>query len=170
MGPLSAHGARVPFPERTGRPCTRSQGRGFTLIELLVAIVVAGVALAMVAVNGMPGAQRGLRFEAERLAQLLSLAREEAQVRGQPLRLQADEAGYRFVVLRDRQWRPLLDDADLRPRGWDGPTRVLVRRPDERREIEFGRDAIDVPFTLELVRDEARVAILSNGLGLFDVR
>ena len=77
--------------------------RGFTLIELLVAIVVAGVALAMVAVNGMPGAQRGLRFEAERLAQLLSLAREEAQVRGQPVRLETDANGYRFAVLRDRQ-------------------------------------------------------------------
>jgi general secretion pathway protein H len=144
--------------------------RGFTLIELLVAIVVAGVALAMVAVNGMPGAQRGLRFEAERLAQLLSLAREEAQVRGQPVRLETDANGYRFAVLRDRQWRPLLDDSDLRPRAWDGETRVLVRRPDERRDVEFGRDAIDVPFTVELVREEARVAIVSNGLGLFDVR
>ena len=58
----------------------------------------------------------------------------------------------------------------MRPRAWDGETRVLVRRPDERRDVEFGRDAIDVPFTVELVREEARVAIVSNGLGLFDVR
>ncbi len=144
--------------------------RGFTLIELLVVIVIAGIALAMVVVNGMPGSQRGLRFEAERLAQLLSLAREEAQVYGQPVRLQADERGYRFIVLRDRQWRPLLDDADLRQRAWDGPTRVVVIRPDERREVEFGRDSIDVPFTVELSREDARVEIVANGLGRFDVR
>ena len=148
----------------------RPRPRGFTLIELLVAIVIAGIALAMVAINGFPGAQRGLRFEAERLAQLLSLAREEAQVRGQPLRLQADETGYRFLVLRDRQWRPLLDDADLRQRAWEAPTRIVLQRPDGRREVEFGRDAVDVPFALQLSREDATVAILANGLGLFEVR
>ena len=144
--------------------------RGFTLIELLVALVIAAVALAMVAVNGLPGSQRGLKFEAERLAQLLSLAREEAQVRGRPLRLQADDSGYRFQVLREREWRPLNDDADLRARTWDEPTRIVVERPDGRREIEFGRDAIDVPFTIQLAREDANVAILANGLGLFEVR
>ncbi len=143
--------------------------RGFTLIELLVALVIAAVAVAMIAVNGLPGAQRGLRFEAERLAQLLSLAREEAQVRGQPLRLQADASGYRFLVLRERQWRPLVDDADLRARVWEEPTRVVLVRPDGRSEVEFGRDAVDVPFKVQLAREGATVEILGNGLGLFEV-
>jgi len=144
--------------------------RGFTLIELLVALVIAAVAISMIAVNGLPGSQRGLRFEAERLAQLLSLAREEAQVRGKPLRLQADDSGYRFLVLRERQWLPLTDDADLRARAWDEPTRLLVQRPDGRGDIEFGRDAVDVPFTVQLARDDATVMIQANGLGFFEVR
>ncbi len=159
---------------RRWRPSARtpqeSRDRGFTLIELLVAIVIAAVAIAMVAVNGLPGSQRGLRFEAERLAQMLSLAREEAQVRGRPLRLQADDSGYRFLVLRERQWLPLTDDADLRARSWDEPTRLVVQRPDGRSEVEFGRDAVDVPFSLQLARDDAAVTILANGLGLFEVR
>ena len=167
MGPL----------RRLVRPSYRSAGTrrppretGFTLIELLVALVIAAVAVSMIAVNGLPGAQRGLRFEAERLAQLLSLAREEAQVRGKPLRLQADGSGYRFLILRERQWLPLLDDADLRARAWEEPTRVALLRPDGRAEVEFGRDAVDVPFTVQLARDDAKVEILANGLGLFEVR
>ena len=146
------------------------RARGFTLIELLVALVVAGIAMAMVAVNGLPGAQRGLRFEGERLAQLLSLARDEAQLRGRPIRLQANDTGYRFLVLRERQWRLLVDDRELRERTWESPTRLVVRRPDGRAEVEFGRDSVDPPFTIELARGEARVSILSNGLGFFEVR
>jgi general secretion pathway protein H len=144
--------------------------RGFTLIELLVALVIAGIALSMVAINGLPGSQRGLRFEAERLSQLLSLARDEAQVRGQPMRLQADQTGYRFLVLRDRRWQPLNDDAELRARRWEEPTRLLLQRPDGRGEIEFGRDSVDVPFTVRLVREDASVSIFANGLGFFEVR
>lgn len=162
MEPLTARARGVlRSPPRRG---------GFTLIEILVAIVIAGIALAMVAVNGLPGAQRGLRFEAERLAQLLSLAREEAQVRGQPLRLQADDQGYRFQILRERQWRPLTDDVDLRDRAWEEATRLTVRRPDGLRDVEFGRDTVDVPFTLQISRDGSTVTIAANGLGLFEVR
>lgn len=150
------------------RPVPRH--RGFTLIELMVVLVVVGIAMSMVAVNGLPGAHRGLMFEAERLSQLLQLAREEAQVRGRPIRLQADADGYRFQVLADRQWRPLIDDPDLRSRAWEEPTRLRVSRPDGRTEVEFGRNAVDVPFTLDLARGDAKVAILSNGLGRFDVR
>jgi general secretion pathway protein H len=144
--------------------------RGFTLIELLVVMLVMGIAMAMVAINGMPGARDGLRFETERLAQLLSLAREEAQVRGAPIRLEADESRYRFAILRDRQWQPMLDDVDLRERKWESPTAVRVERPDGRAVVEFGRDTVDVPFSVRLQREGASVAILANGLGTFEVQ
>jgi hypothetical protein len=63
-----------------------------------------------------------------------------------------------------------VDDADLRQRSWDAPTVVRLQRPDGGREVEFGRDAVDVPFALSLGRDGDSVAILANGLGLFEVR
>ena len=71
---------------------------GITLIELLVALMVAAVVVAMVTISGAPNPERALRFDAERLAQLLSLAREEAQVRGAPIRFESDDTGFRFLI------------------------------------------------------------------------
>ena len=76
------------------------RARGFTLLELLVAIVVAGVMVGIVSLS-IGGFDRSLRFEAERLAQLLALAREEAQLRGAPIRFEADDESYRFSVWRE---------------------------------------------------------------------
>ncbi|MGD9945005.1 MAG: GspH/FimT family pseudopilin [Burkholderiaceae bacterium] len=145
------------------------RGRGFTLLELLVAIVIAGVLIGIASLS-IGGADRGLQFEAERVAQLLVLAREEAQLRGAPIRFEADDERYRFLIWRDRRWQLLLDDRDLRERAWNGRTVLRVDRPDGRREVEFGRDQVDVPFVLRLSRDDATAIIDANGLGLFEVR
>ena len=141
---------------------------GFTLIELMVVLVVAGVLLSLVSLSGGGNAERALRYEAERVAQLLALAREEAQVLGTPIRFEANSDRYRFLVRQDRQWR-LADDADLRERRWEQPTQVRIERPDGRAEIEFGRDAVDIPFRLRLLRETSAVAIAANGLGAFAV-
>lgn len=147
----------------------RLREAGFTLLELLVAMVIAGVLIGIASLS-IGGFDRGLRFEAERLAQLLVLAREEAQVRGTPIRFEADDERYGFFVWRERRWQPLLDDRDLRERSWEEPTRLRVERADGRREIEFGRDQVDMPFVVQLTRREAAVAIVANGLGAFEVR
>ena len=147
----------------------RLRESGFTLLELLVAMVIAGVLIGIVSLS-IGGFDRSLRFEAERLAQLLVLAREEAQVRGAPIRFQADDERYGFFVWRERRWQPLLDDRDLRERSWEQPTRLRVERADGRREVEFGRDQIDTPFVLRLNRGESSAAILATGLGVFEVR
>ena len=139
---------------------------GFTLVELLVVLVIIGVMLGAVGLS-IRSADRSLQFEAERLAQLLSLAREEAQVRGAPIRLDADEQGYRFMIRRDRQWQPILDDRDLRERSWEGETELRVERPDGQQSIEFGREQVDAPFVLRLSRAGTRATIAANGLGSF---
>jgi general secretion pathway protein H len=176
VGPLTGGS---PGPARpTGGPSrerpvaarrTRRPQRGFTLIELLVALLVAAVIIGMVTVSGTPSPERALRFDAERLAQLLSLAREEAQVRGSPIRFESDSEGFRFMIYRDRQWRPITDDGDLRARAWGTETRLLVDRPDGRRSLDFGRDMVEAPYRVRLQRPGATVTIVANGLGSFEV-
>jgi general secretion pathway protein H len=148
----------------------RSRVRGFTLIELLVALLVAATIIGMVTVSGAPSPERALRVEADRLAQLLSLAREEAQVRGAPIRFETDAQGYRFVIYREREWRPITDDRDLRPRPWGAETRVQIARADGRDVLVFGRDLVEPPYELRLQRPGATVVVHANGLGSFEVR
>ncbi len=152
------------------RPHRPPRSRGFTLIELLVVLVILGIAASMMFVDAMPGPRRSLVFEAERLAQLLVLARDEAQLRGRPIRLRTGSDGYAFESLSELRWQPVVDDPDLRPRSWDSATEVLVTRADGLREVEFGRESVDAPFVLRLARGEADVEIRADGLGRFDVR
>lgn len=148
---------------------TVARDSGFTLIELLVAVLVAGVIAGIVSLS-VGGFDRSLHFEAQRLAQLLILAREEAQLRGAPIRLEADEDAYGFAIWRERRWQPLADDRDLRRRAWEQPTRLVVERSDGQRTVEFGRDHVDTPFVLRLRRAGADATIAANGLGGFEVR
>jgi general secretion pathway protein H len=167
-----AHGALL--TRVTGGPGTRADFRrrssaGFTLIELLVALVIAAVIVSMVALSGSPSPARALETDADRLAQLLALAREEAQVRGAPIRFQSDGNNYQFVVFKDAQWRVIDDDTYLRPRRWDVQTDVQVRRADGMRFLEFGRDLVEAPYIVRLLRDDMVAQISANGLGTFEV-
>jgi general secretion pathway protein H len=169
----------LPVPPSAGymRSCVcGSAGRrrrrlaaGFTLIELLVALVIAAVVVSMVAISGSQSPARALQTDADRLAQLLALAREEAQVRGAPIRFESDGNVYQFVVFRDSQWRVIDDDTYLRPRRWDVRTDVQIRRADGARFLEFGRDLVDAPYVVRLLRDGMAVEIAANGLGTFEV-
>jgi general secretion pathway protein H len=154
----------------TNFPMRFNRTFGFTLIELLVVLVIGAMLTSMVAMSvaGNPG--RDLRFEAERLAALLSLAREEAQVRGGAIRFEASQKGYRFVALLDREWQPIPNEPDLRERVWQEPTDVKIERiVGAGQVVEFGRDSVDAPFKIRLTRDQAQVIVSANGLGIFQV-
>ena len=102
-------------------------------------------------------------------AQLLALAREEAQIRGAPIRFESDGKDYRFVVFKDSEWRVIDDDTYLRPRQWSAETQVQVRRSDGARFLEFGRDLVEAPYVVRLLRDNLVAEIAANGLGTFEV-
>jgi len=152
------------------QPKSLRAATGLTLIELLVVLVLIGVLAGVVSVSGVPGTRSGLAQEADRLAQLLGLARDEAQVRGVPVRFEPSEEGYRFLLFRDREWRMLQDDTDLRARRWSQPTELRIDRPDGAQRIEFGRDAVDAPFTIHLKRGSIQLELIANGLGEFRVQ
>ena len=101
---------------------------------------------------------------------LLILAREEAQLRGATIRFEADDAGYRFAILRERRWQTLIDDRDLRPRRWDQPTQVRVRRQDQGSHVEFRLDEVDLPFVVQLRRGDGEETIVSAAPGMIGVR
>ena len=147
----------------------RSRQSGFTLIELLVAMIVAAIIVTMIAVSGAPSPARNLETDADRLAQLLALAREEAQIRGAPIRFQTDGRVYRFAIFKDSQWRVIDDDSYLRPRRWDVETGVQVARSDGARALEFGRDLVEAPYRVRLIRGDLWAEIVANGLGTFEV-
>ena len=149
-------------------------------------MLVAAIVMTMVGLSTGGFHQRNLEFEASRLAQLFSLAREEAQVRGRPIRFVADDIGYRFEALSENQWRLIRDDDTLRERRWDQSTAVRVESADRPPgavlsapanigntaglpTILFGREQIDVPFALQLTRDKSIVTLSGDGMGRFKV-
>ena len=109
-----------------GRP---SRSRGFTLIELLVVMVIIGVTLGLVSLNAMPNGQQALQKEAERIALLLQLARDEAIVRSRQVAFEADENQYRFLVLNEKLWQPVTQDDLLRERAFANTPMLLSVQP-----------------------------------------
>ena len=147
---------------------TNLRQKGFTLIEVLITLLVIGIAMAGVGLATGGFRQRDLEFEGERIAQLFSLAREEAQVRGRPVRLVADEIGFQFESFSENEWRLIRDDDLLRRRKWEQATQVKIETLDKSGgTIQFGREQIDAPFTISLTRDLAVVTVASDGMGRF---
>ena len=148
--------------------------RGFTLIELLVVMVILGVTLGLVSLNALPGQKQSLREDAQRIALLLQLARDEAIVRNRQIAFEADSDGYRFLIRNDRQWDLAVQDDLLRAREFKrGPVTLMLDPPpsvpDTSLRIVFGREPVDKPFVLTMNGGDASVAIRADGIGHFTV-
>jgi general secretion pathway protein H len=147
--------------------------RGFTLLELLVVLVIAGVMLGMVSLNAMPSERQKLQNEAQRIALLLQLARDEAIVRNRLIAFEATPEQYRFLVRDENRWQALPDDL-LRERAIrQAPVQLSIapQLSDVQTplRIVFGREPVDKPFVLTLASGEASVAVRADGIGHFTV-
>lgn len=150
----------------------RSRQHGFTLLELLVVMVIAGLMLGAVAFNAMPSPRQRVEQDANRIALLLQLARDEAILRNLPVAFEADQYGYRFQVREDRVWLPLRDDM-LRDRAFDiSPLELSMEPPSNQAaavRIVFGREPVDKPFIITLRVPDGSVRIRADGVGHFFV-
>jgi general secretion pathway protein H len=158
-------------------PCrggSKRRSAGFTLLELLLVIVIAGITLGLVAFNAMPSARQGLQNEAQRIALLMQLARDEAIVRNRPIAFEAAGDGYRFVLRDGNGWKPVEHDGMLRERMFQRrPVALSIQPPSAGSgnplRIVFGREPVDKPFVLTLAAGGSSVHIRADGIGHYEV-
>ncbi|MDP5008901.1 MAG: GspH/FimT family protein [Glaciimonas sp.] len=150
--------------------------RGFTLLELLVVVVIAGITLSMVSFNAFQGNDKALQQEAQRIALLLQLGREEAILRNRPVAFEADTERYRFFVREDNGWQILSDDNMLHEREFKRtPIQLSVSPPQDNTgtaqvRLVFGREPVDKPFLMTFsLGGAASAAIRADGIGHFTV-
>lgn len=149
---------------------------GFTLLELLVVLVIVGVMLGMVSMSALPNKRQALQSDAQRVALLLQMAREEAIVRNRRVAFELDAERYRFYVKSDTNEWLLIDDNDFfRERSFKNAPLVIGMQPGSTPailplKVVFGREPVDRPFKLTLSLDDATVAIMADGLGHFEVQ
>lgn len=150
------------------------RARGFTLLELLIVLVIVGITLGAVSFSAMPGKRETLQQDAQRIALLFQVARDEAIVRNRPVAFEADAEGFRFFLRQNNTWQAYPQDELLRERTFKHPPIKLSITPSIADQpmpvrIVFGREPVDKPFVLTLAVGDAQVAIRADGIGHFVV-
>ncbi len=137
-------------------------------------MVIAGITLGLVSFKAMPSERQVLQNDAQRIALLLQLARDEAIVRNRPIAFEADAERYRFLLFEENNWQALKQDTLLREREFKrSPVMFSISPPSAEQtmplRIIFGREPVGMPFLLTLAVGDAQVAIRADGIGHFAV-
>jgi general secretion pathway protein H len=137
-------------------------------------MVIVGITLGFVSFNAMPSERQALQNDAQRIALLLQLARDEAIVRNRPIAFEAEAGRYRFLLREENTWQDIKQDDLLREREFKrAPVTFSISPPPAEQapplRIIFGHEPVGIPFVLTLATGEAHVAIRADGIGHFIV-
>lgn len=138
-------------------------------------MVIAGIILGMVSFTSLQNESQILQNDAQRIALLMQLARDEAIVRNRPMAFESDGRHYRFLIHEDNGWNPVAQDEMLRDREFThGPVKLSLSPSSLMDDngplrIVFGREPVDRPFLLILSAGDARVSIRADGIGHYVV-
>lgn len=149
-----------------------SRSIGFTLLEMLVVLMIAGLLISLASLSLTRNPRADLIEEAQRLAFLLEIADDEAQLRGQLIAWKPLNNGFRFDVRSEKKWQPLYDDL-LGPRHWkSGVVGVLIRYHGMNLNADrlfFGTESIDIPVQITLFSSLGSATIMGTGCGRYEV-
>ena len=137
-------------------------------------LVIVGIMLGVVSFNAMPDNRQRLQNDAQRIALLLQMAREEAIVRNRPIAFEAGATSYRFMVRGEQSWEQIRDVDMLREREFSlSPVQLSIdpalNQNQDGLSITFGREPVDKPFALTMAVGENKVLIRADGVGHFVV-
>lgn len=139
----------------------------------MVVLVIAGLTLGMVSFSAFQNDRQALQNDAQRIALLMQLARDEAIVRNRPIAFEADSDHYRFLIRDDNGWNPLAQDNLLREREFTRAPVMLTVVPAAEQvdplRIVFGREPVDKAFVLTLSRGDDHIGITADGIGHYVV-
>lgn len=131
-------------------------------------VVIIGIVLGVVAVNATPNPRSQLADDAQKLARLIELAQEEAQLTSRPVAWEGDTQGWRFFESTPNGWQPLTRDV-LAPGHWRQPMDQVqivagtAAAPGAPQRLVFGREAIGLPWRVALTARGSRVDVVSDG-------
>lgn len=95
---------------------TQRSAAGFTLLELMVVLVLIGIIFSFAVLSfGGDDLAEAMERETHRLATLVSLANDEAILRGEEFAIRFTDDGYDFLVLTASGWQATVDDHLLKP-------------------------------------------------------
>ena len=147
----------------------KRRAQAFTLIEMLIVVMIMGLCIGLVSAVARPDDRARLRVEAERLAQLLSLAGDEARQTGKAIGWTADTSHYRFLRYNDGAWTELNDNDLLRPRalpaGMAISTLEVEQKPRPAMRLEFFPHAPPSIFFVAMTLRSESLTISESPLG-----
>lgn len=128
------------------------RARAFTLVEILVVVAIAGIVLAVAAVNLFPGDEEVARRETSLLALDIESARDEAWFGGQPRGVSLVDGHVRVLRLAsDRTWTPVPGRGRRLPDALQVASLAIDGRTVDAREVlVFLPDGLGVPFRIAL--------------------